>query len=329
MKKTVLSGVQATGSLHLGNYLGAISNWLKMQEDYNCLFFLADLHAITVDQNPADLKHSIISSAAIYLASGIDPKKSIIFPQSMVSAHSELAWIFNCVTPIGWLKRMTQFKDKAANADSASLGLFAYPVLMAADILIYKADLVPTGEDQKQHLELARDIAGVINRKCQNEIFKLPEPLITGVATRIMSLKDGSKKMSKSDAQENSRINLIDSPDVILEKIKKAKTDNIQGVSYEPETRPEIANLINIYSALTGISSEDIIAKYDSGVFSKFKMDLAEIIIDKLNPIRSEYERLMQNTDYLVDILKAGAERAEKIATKTLDEIKTSFGFVV
>lgn len=329
MTQTVLSGVQATGLLHLGNYLGAIKGWLEMQEDYNCLFFLADLHAITIDQNPQDLYNSIISTIAIYLACGLDPKKSIIFPQSMVSAHAELTWIFNCITPIGKLKRMTQFKDKASKQESASLGLFAYPVLMAADILLYKADLVPTGEDQKQHLELTRDIAQIANNKFNRNIFKLPEPLIKGVATRIMSLKDGKSKMSKSDSSEFSRINLIDSKDVIFNKIKKAKTDGISYLSYESESRPEIANLINIYSALTQNTVEEIISKYESSNFSKFKNDLAEIIIQKIDPIRDKYNILMQDKNYLINILRQGAARAENIATQTLKEVKELFGFVL
>ncbi|HJD55585.1 MAG TPA: tryptophan--tRNA ligase [Rickettsia endosymbiont of Pyrocoelia pectoralis] len=330
MKKTVLSGVQATGSLHLGNYLGSIRNWVKMQDEYNCFFFLADLHAITVEITPLELRNSIIETLAIYLAAGLDPNKVTIFAQSMVKEHAELAWLLNCVTPLGWLKRMTQFKDKAGkDQEKACLGLFSYPVLMAADILIYKADIVPVGEDQKQHLELTRDIAGVINRKFDKEILKVPEPLISSSGTRIMSLKDGNKKMSKSDPSDFARINLKDDNDLISQKIKKAKTDHLSFVSYDKQERPEISNLLDIYRSLSEKSLEKIIGHYQNQGFAKFKEDLAEIIITNLQPMRDEYLKLMNDQKYLLQILHKGAEKARVRASETVTELKEQFGFVV
>lgn len=330
MKKTVLSGVQATGSLHLGNYLGSIKNWVKMQEEYNCFFFLADLHAITVDIPPIQLKNSTIETLAIYLAAGLNPNKVTIFAQSMVKEHAELAWLLNCVTPLGWLKRMTQFKDKAGkDQEKACLGLLSYPVLMAADILIYKADIVPVGEDQKQHLELTRDIAGAVNRKFNKEILKVPEVLISGSGTRIMSLKDGNKKMSKSDSSDSARINLKDNNDIISQKIKKAKTDHLSFVSYDKEARPEISNLLNIYRSLSEESLEKIIDKYENQGFAKFKEELTEIIISNLQPIRDKYLELMNNQDYLLKILHEGAEKARVRASETVNEVKEQFGFVI
>lgn len=330
MKKTVLSGVQATGSLHLGNYLGSIQNWVKMQEEYNCFFFLADLHSITVDIAPSELKRSVIETLAIYLAAGLDPNKVTIFAQSMVKEHAELAWLLNCVTPLGWLKRMTQFKDKAGkDQEKACLGLFSYPVLMAADILIYKADIVPVGEDQKQHLELTRDIAGVINRKFNKEILKVPDVLIGGSGTRIMSLRDGSKKMSKSDSSDFSRINLRDNNNLIHQKIKKAKTDHLSFVSYDKAARPEISNLLDIYTTLSEEKLENIIQNYENQGFAKFKEDLAEIIITNLQPMRNKYLELMNDQDYLLKILHQGAEKARIRASETVNELKEQFGFVI
>lgn len=327
MKRTALSGIQTSGELHLGNYLGSINNWLRMQDNYNCYFFLADLHSITVDLSQEDLKKSILNSAATYLASGLDPDKSNIFLQSSVKEHCELAWILNCVTPIGWLKRMTQFKDKAGKKqDNASTGLFTYPVLMAADILLYNADFVPVGDDQKQHLELTRDIAQMINRRFDKEILKMPEPLIQGVATRVMSLRDGKKKMSKSDVSDSSRINLTDSPDLIVKKLQKAKTDSIERITYEPDTRPEITNLVNIFSALSDIDKELIIEKYQDKGFAKFKLDLAEIIISRLTPINEEYRKIIKDKSYIINVLTKGAEQARTVAQKTCDRVKHEFG---
>ncbi|MFU7503135.1 MAG: tryptophan--tRNA ligase [Candidatus Tisiphia sp.] len=329
MKKTALSGCQVTGTLHLGNYLGAIVNWSKLQDEYNCLFFLADLHAITIDRSPIELNSSILQTVAMYIATELVPEKTTIFAQSMVKEHTELAWILNCVTPLGWLKRMTQFKDKAGkDQESAGLGLLSYPVLMAADILLYNADIVPVGDDQKQHLELTRDIAAIINRKFNQDILKLPEPLIQG-SSRIMSLKDGRKKMSKSDPSDLSRINLNDSRDQIYQKIKKAKTDHLAEISYDPQNRPEINNLINIYCSLSSSNVDTIVNQYQNIGFAKFKDDLADIIITTLTPINTKYTELMKNQDYLITTLHNGADKARITAAKTLTEIKKLMGFVV
>ncbi len=329
MKKTALSGCQVTGDLHLGNYLGAIVNWSKIQDEYNCLFFLADLHAITIDRSPIELNSSILQTVAIYIATGLVPEKTTIFAQSMVKEHTELAWILNCVTPLGWLKRMTQFKDKAGkDQENAGLGLLSYPVLMAADILLYNADIVPVGDDQKQHLELTRDIAAIINRKFNRDVLKLPEPLIQG-SSRIMSLKDGRKKMSKSDPSDLSRINLNDSPDQIYQKIKKAKTDHLAEISYDPQNRPEISNLIDIYCSLSGTNVDKIVDQYQNAGFAKFKEELADIIITTLAPIHGKYVELMKNQDYLITTVHNGADKAKITAAKTLVEIKKLMGFVI
>lgn len=327
--QTILSGIQSTGDLHLGNYIGSIKNWVKLQKDYRSFFFLADLHSITMPIDPKELRESIFSATAIYLACGIDPDKSAIFTQSSVPAHSELAWIFNCVTPIGRLRRMTQYKDKGGeNEEKICLGLFAYPVLMAADILLYKPDFVPVGDDQKQHLEMTRDIAVTVNSKFGKEIFKLPEPLITGVTTRVMSLRDGRKKMSKSDrSSDYARINLKDSPDIIRDKIKKAATDSFAEIAYDKANRPEVANLLEIYSSLSEEPIKNLVEKYSSSGFASFKKDLAEVIISVLEPIRLEYIKLSENRDYLSQILLAGKEKASKKAEETLSEIKNLFGF--
>ena len=329
MAKTALSGIQTSGNLHLGNYLGSISNWLKMQYEYNCYFFLADLHSITVDLDPEELRNSIISSAAVYLATGLDPKKSTIFLQSAVKEHCELAWMLNCITPIGWLKRMTQFKDKAVTKqDNANTGLFTYPILMAADILLYNADIVPVGDDQKQHLELTRDIAGALNRKFGKEILKVPQPLIQGAATRVMSLRDGTKKMSKSDSSDAARINLTDSPDLIVKKLKKSKTDNIAEIAYDPISRPEISNLINIFCALSGIKQEIIVANYQGKGFSSLKNDLAELIISKTRPINDEYQKIIKDKTYIEYTLNSGANKARIVARKTCDKVAEQFGLI-
>ena len=326
MKKTALSGVQTTGNLHLGNYLGSISNWLTMQDEYNCFFFLADLHSLTAIQNPEQLRQSTIESAAMYLASGLDPKKSTIFLQSHIKEHCELAWILNCVTPIGWLKRMTQFKDKAGKKqDNANTGLFTYPILMAADILLYNADVVPVGDDQKQHLELTRDIAGAVNRRFNKEILITPEPLIQGSATRVMSLRDGTKKMSKSDESEASRINLTDDADTITKKLKKAKTDNIAEITYD-SGRPEITNLINIFCAISSNTPEQIVNTYEGQGFAKFKNDLAELIISQLQPIQTEYNKIINDQNYINQTLNDGAAKAREIAQQTCKKVMNEFG---
>lgn len=329
MKKIAFSGSQTSGSLHLGNYLGAIKNWLYLQENYDCYFFLANLHAITVPQDSASLRESTYNMAAIYLAAGISAETSTLFIQSMIPEHAELAWMLSCITPIGWLKRMTQFKDKAGKSqDNASTGLFTYPILMAADILLYKPDIVPVGDDQKQHLELTRDIAGVINRKFEREIFTLPEPYIQGAATRVMSLRDGTKKMSKSDDSDAARINLIDEPDVIVKKIMKSKTDSFDYLSYEPDNRPEIANLINIFSSFANLSKDEILAQYQAAPFSTFKKDLAELIISYLAPLQQEYRKLTQDMSYVEKILSRGADKARAKAAITCSELKREFGLV-
>jgi tryptophanyl-tRNA synthetase len=326
----VFSGVQPTGNLHLGNYLGAIRHWVKMQEDYECIFGIMDLHAITVPQDPQMLKSSIRELAAALIASGIDPDKSILFPQSTVSAHAELGWILNCHTPLGWLNRMTQFKEKAGKKrDNASLGLYGYPVLQAADILAYHATHVPVGEDQKQHLELSRDIAGAFNRAYEEDYFTLPEPLIQGEATRVMSLKDGTKKMSKSDASELSRIDLTDDEDAIAKKFRKAKSDMVEGIAYDPENRPEASNLLTIYAALDDRSRKEVEAEFASSSFADFKAKLTDLAVAKLSPITSKMRILMEDIETLDRTLAHGTERAEEIASRNLQEVKKLVGLPV
>lgn len=329
MSGRIFSGVQPTGNLHLGNYLGAIRNWVDMQNSYECIFCIVDLHAITVPQDPEALRKATREVTAAYIACGIDPEKATIFNQSMVSVHAELAWILGCFTPLGWLNRMTQFKDKAGkHRDNAALGLFGYPVLMAADILGYKATHVPVGEDQKQHLELARDIAGAFNRRYETEFFPLPEPVITGAATRVMSLRDGTKKMSKSDPSDMSRISMTDDADTIAKKIRKAKSDMEEGLSYEPEKRPEAANLINLYSALSGENKEAITARYATSGFAPFKKDLADVAVNHLAPITAKMRELMDDPAYIDSILKRGADQANATGQKVLADVKEMVGFL-
>lgn len=339
-EQRVFSGVQPTGNLHLGNYLGAITKFVALQESYQCLYCVVDLHAITVWQDPAELKKSIREVTAAFIASGVDPKKNIIFNQSQVSGHAELAWIFNCVARMGWLNRMTQFKEKAGkNRENASVGLFAYPNLMAADILLYRATHVPVGDDQKQHLELTRDIAqkfnvdfedAIKNAGCGDAFFPSPEPLITGPATRVMSLKDGSKKMSKSDPSELSRINLSDDADTIAKKIRKAKTDpeplpsEVDGL----EGRPEASNLVGIYAALSGREQSDILSEFGGGQFSSFKQSLADVTVEKLSPITEEIVRLMKEPDHIDALLSEGAEKARSISEPIYSKVKEIVGFI-
>jgi tryptophanyl-tRNA synthetase len=328
--KRIVSGIQPTGFLHLGNYLGSIKQWVELQKEYESFLFLADLHAITVPQDPEALRRSVRVTAATYIACGIDPNKSAIFAQSTVHEHAELGWILNCMTPIGWLNRMVQFKDKAGkDKEKASLGLYSYPVLQAADVLLYKADIVPVGEDQKQHIELARDIAGAFNRRVEQDYFPLPEPRIMGVATRIMSLRDGTKKMSKSDPSEYSRIHLNDDADTILKKFQKAKTDALPEISYDEENRPDLANLINIYSAITTLSKEQIVENYIGKGFAAFKKELAENVIEHLRPITQKLNDLLEDTVYIDNILKQGAMRARSVASIHLKEVKELLGFLV
>ena len=332
INKIVLSGVQPTGGLHIGNYLGAIKNFVSMQTEYDCFFCVVDLHAITVKQDPKLLKNNTYEVVATYLASGIDPVKSVIFNQSNVSSHSELAWIFNCITRMGWLNRMTQFKDKAGkDKENASSGLFIYPNLMAADILLYKATHVPVGDDQKQHLELTRDIAQKFNRDYECDgFFPIPEPIIDKNISRIMSLKNGEQKMSKSDPSDYSRISLTDSADQIEKKIKKAKTadtpmpDNNEDVS----KLLEVNNLLNVFSGFSEIDKSELIEKYKGQNFSNFKNNLAEVIIEHIKPISKEIDKLMSDKAYLNQIISSGAEKASEKANVTIKEVYDIVGFV-
>ena len=333
MKKKIFSGVQPTGNLHLGNYLGAIKNFVSLNNDdeNECIFCVVDLHAITVSQDPAILRENIRETVATFIASGIDPKKSIIFNQSQVSAHSEAAWILSCIARIGWLNRMTQFKEKAGkDKEKASVGLYSYPILMAADILLYDSTHVPVGNDQKQHLELCRDIAQKFNNDYKAEdFFKVPEPLIQKEFSRIMSLKDGSKKMSKSELSDLSRINLTDEKDQILNKIKKAKTDSlpIPSTVKELNNRPEAKNLIGIYSSLANSTLENSIQDFTGKNFSEFKDKLSQILIDKIGPISNEIKRLLKDKSYLDKILDDGCKKADSIASIKIKKIRDIVGF--
>jgi tryptophanyl-tRNA synthetase len=327
----IFSGIQPTGNLHLGNYLGAIRNWVKLQKDYECIFCVVDLHAITVPQDPAQLRAQTREVTAAYIASGIDPEACTLFNQSTVSAHAELAWILGCLTPLGWLNRMTQFKEKAGKQrDNAGLGLYAYPVLMAADILAYKATHVPVGEDQKQHLELSRDIAGAFNRRFGVEYFPLPEPQIFGAATRVMSLRDGTKKMSKSDPSDQSRINLTDGPDAIAQKVRRAKTDpdNLPDSVKGLEKRPEAENLLGIYAALADRTLEQAVAEFAGQQFSAFKGRLADVAVSVMVPIGNEMKHLMADPGYVDGVLRRGAERSNAMAQKHLREVCDIVGFL-
>ena len=333
MKKKIFSGVQPTGNLHLGNYIGAIKNFVSLQNDKNneCVYCVVDLHAITVKQDPKILKNNIRETTAAFLASGLDNKKSIIFNQSMVSAHSEGSWILSCVARMGWLNRMTQFKEKAGkDKEKASVGLYIYPILMAADILLYDSTHVPVGEDQKQHLELSRDIAQKFNLEFNEpNFFIAPEPLIQKNFARIMSLKDGSKKMSKSDPSDLSRINLNDSKDEIINKIKKAKTDTqpLPDDEKNLRERPEAENLLGIYSSLNNQSFKDTINEFSGKNFSEFKNNLSELIVEKISPISSEINKLLKDNSFIDGVLKEGAEKANKITTKKINEMKKIIGF--
>ena len=333
MEKKIFSGVQPTGNLHLGNYLGAIKNFVKLNDDTKnkCIFCVVDLHAITVNQDPQKLKDNIRETVATFIASGIDPKRNIIFNQSSVSAHSELAWILSCTARMGWLNRMTQFKEKAGkDKEKASIGLYSYPILMASDILLYDSTHVPVGDDQKQHLELCRDIAQKFNNDFEVDNFlQVPEPLIQKEFSRIMSLKDGSKKMSKSELSDLSRINLTDNKDQIINKIKKAKTDPMpmpNGLQ-ELDERPEAKNLLGIYASLTNTTLEKSIENFSGKNFSVFKESLSEILVNKIEPISIEIKKLLANQKYLDQILLEGVEKANLIASKKIQKIKEIVGF--
>ncbi len=333
--KRVLSGIQPSGNLHLGNYLGAIKRWVENQDNTENLFCIVDLHAITVPQDPQELRQKIRELAGIYFAAGIDPAKSTVFVQSDVSAHAELGWILNCFTPVGWMNRMTQFKDKqkmllsneikaGENKESVSMGLFDYPVLMAADILLYDADEVPVGEDQKQHVEITRDIAQRFNG-IYGETLKLPEPVIPKVAARIMSLDDPTKKMSKSHPNPNGAIGILDLPDVIRSKIMKATTDS-DGIVKFDASRPGIYNLLEIYQTLTNESKEAIEAKFAGKGYGDFKKDLAEVVVEALAPLQEKYQEFIQNPEQLDKLLQAGAEKVRPIANATLARVKDKVG---
>ena len=327
MAKKIFSGVQPTGNLHLGNYLGAIKNFVELNNDNQnkCVFCVVDLHAITVKQDPKELRNNIRETVATFIASGIDPSKSIIFNQSKVTAHSEIAWILSCVARMGWLNRMTQFKEKAGkDKEKASVGLYSYPVLMAADILLYDATHVPVGDDQKQHLELCRDIAQKFNNDFgEEDFFVIPEPLIQKEFSRIMSLKDGLKKMSKSDESDLSRINLTDTKDQIINKIKKAKTDSLPLPSHVEELnkRPEALNLIGIYSSLNNSSLEETIKNFSGKNFSDFKNSLSQLMVDKIDPISLEIRKLLNDSNYLDQILSEGVKKAQEIASQKVKKI--------
>jgi len=327
----IFSGVQPTGNLHLGNYLGAIRNWARLQADFECIYCLVDLHAITVPQAPDELREAPREATAGLLAAGIDPVGSIIFNQSQVSAHAELAWVFNCVARIGWLNRMTQFKEKAGkNRDQATVGLYDYPVLMAADILAYKATHVPVGDDQKQHLELTRDIAQAFNSMFEVDYFPLPKPQIFGAATRVMSLRDGTKKMSKSDASDYSRLNMTDDADTIAQKLRKAKTDPLPlpATVADLAARPEASNLVTLYAALSDRTPDDVLAEFEGKGFGDFKPALTDLAVSQLGPIGAEMTRLMADSAEIDRILQDGARRAEAIAQPIIAEVKEIVGFL-
>jgi tryptophanyl-tRNA synthetase len=340
LQQRVFSGMQATGNPHLGNYLGAVVKFVELQTKYECLYCVVDLHAITVWQDPKELPRAIREVTASFIASGVDPKRNIIFNQSQVAEHAELAWIFNCVARIGWLNRMTQFKEKSGkDRENASVGLYAYPTLMAADILLYRATLVPVGDDQKQHVELARDIAQKFNNDYAESIrahglddpfFPLPEPLIQGPATRVMSLRDGSKKMSKSDPSDQSRINLTDDADAIALKVRRAKTDpeplpsEVKGL----EGRPEADNLVGIYAALAGTTKDGVLKDFGGAQFSAFKSAMTDLLVTKLSPITAEMRRLVADPGHIDSILADGAARAQVIAVETMKSVKDIVGFI-
>lgn len=330
-KQRILSGIQPTGNLHLGNYLGAIRNWVNLQEEYDSFLFMADLHAITVPHEPAQLATDTYNVAATYIACGIDPDKATVFVQSHISAHSELAWLFNCITPLNWLERMIQFKEKAVKqGENVTVGLFDYPVLQSADILLYEPDLVPVGDDQKQHVELTRDIATRFNFQYGSEdkpILKVPEPLIQVAGARVMSLTDGTRKMSKSDPSDMSRIDLVDPPEVIQRKIKRCKTDPVKGLAFDDPERPECHNLLTLYMVLSGQTRDAVAAECADMGWGQFKPLLTETVVEALRPIQEKLQALMADRTYLESVLKQGRDKAEAIATTTLAKAKTALGY--
>lgn len=329
MKKTILSGSTVTGDLTLGNYIGAISNWKKLQDDYDCLYFLANLHALTVYQDAKVLEERTFSFFAQYLALGLDPQKNIIFVQSQVHEHTELSWILTCLTPMGYLNRMTQFKDKSdKHPKNINAGLYTYPVLMAADILLYQADLVPVGEDQRQHLELTRDIVGFWQNRYGEGAFKMPDAYVGKTGARIMALQEPEKKMSKSDDNEKNFVSIIDDFKKIEKKIKGAATDSGTEVKYDPENKAGLSNLMTIYSALSGKTTEQIEKDYEGKMYGHLKVDLADLVVSTLKPVREKYDDLMKNRDYLDQLMQQGAERAQVRARATLDTVYKTVGIL-
>ena len=322
--KRVFSGVQPTGNIHLGNYLGALKQFVELQDDHECIYCIVDMHAITVPQDPKELRDHILDVAALYLAVGVDPKKSIVFVQSDVPGHAELSWVLTCNSYTGELSRMTQFKDKSKNKESAPTGLFSYPVLMAADILLYDTDIVPVGNDQKQHIALCRDIATTINNKYK-KTFVVPDGRFLKEGARIMALDDPTKKMSKSAENIHSRISLLDEPSKIKKSIMKATTDSDGVVRFDVENKPGISNLLNIYSVLSGLSIPELEAKYEGKGYGDFKKDLVEVVVEALAPIKERYEQI-RHSDELIEILKDGAIRADAIAKQTMKRVKENFG---
>lgn len=328
-RKRIYSAIQPSGQLTLGNYLGALRNFPKLQNDYDCVYCIANMHSLTVRQDPAELKERIYSLLSLYLACGLDPEKNVLYLQSHVHEHAELAWILNCYTYNGELSRMTQFKDKSSkHADNINAGLFTYPVLMAADILLYQSDFVPIGQDQKQHLELSRDIADRFN-KLYGQTFVVPAPLISKQGARIMSLQEPSKKMSKSDTNTSNFVLLTEAPEAIMKKFKKAVTDSEAEVRYDEENKPGVSNLINIYGAVTDKSVSDVEKEFEGARYGDFKMAVGQAVIDALTPIREKYEQLMNDKSYLNSVLKSGREKASEIASATLYDVYEKVGFVV
>ena len=328
-KKIILSGIQATGSIHLGNYLGAINNWIKMQDEYDCYYMVADLHTLTIRNNPEELRENILKLIALYIAAGLDPEKNTIFIQSHVPAHTQLSWVLNCYTYMGELNRMTQYKDKSAkHADNINSGLFTYPVLMAADILIYNADLVPVGDDQKQHLEITRDIAERFN-SLYGETFKLPEPFISKQGARIMGLQDPLSKMSKSSPDIMDKILLTDTPDEIRKKLKKAVTDSENCVRYDKENKPGVSNLMTIYGIIKNKSMEEIEKEFTGKGYGDFKSAVAEAIVERLEPLQKKYNELLSNPEKLMEIVRKADKKAEERANRMIKEVYQKIGLVL
>ncbi len=326
-KKIIFSGMQPTGIITIGNYFGALKNWVKLNEEYNCLFCVVDMHAITIRQNPADLRKSARELIALYISAGLDPEKNIIYYQSHVPQHAELAWILNCFTYMGELNRMTQFKDKSAKSETnLNAGLYTYPVLMASDILLFQTDLVPVGNDQKQHLELTRDIANRFNQ-AYSPTFTVPEPYIAKVGAKICSLQEPTKKMSKSDENPNATISLLDTPDVIRKKIKRAVTDSEALIKYDPENKPGVSNLLEIYHLSTGLSMDEVVAHFEGKGYGDLKNDVAEALVDEIEPIQERFREILKDKDYLDGIIKKNADTAKYLADKTLRKVKRKVGF--